>query len=158
VQLRVKSPQDFWCGVFFIFLGALAIYLSRDYQMGTAISMGPGYFPTWLGAISIVFGLVIGGLSFKVAPPDEKEREQASPWGLRPWLVLPLALIVYAQMMEAEVGFVPSLFVLVIGCSLAHKDVHWLETLVLAACVTAGAVAIFHYGIDLPYRLFWWSE
>ena len=52
----------------------------------------------------------------------------------------------------------PSLFVLVVGCALAHKDVHWIETLILAACVTAGAVIIFIYGIELPYRLFWWSE
>jgi hypothetical protein len=40
---------------------------------------------------------------------------------------------------------------------LAHKDVHYLETIVLSVCVTAGAVAIFIYGIEMPYRLFWWS-
>ena len=156
MQLKIKNPQDFWCGIFFASLGALAVYLSRDYEMGSALSMGPGYFPTWLGCIMIGFGVVIGALAFKV-PGDEEEIRQLSDWAFRPWLVLPATLIVYAELMDAEVGFVPSLMVLIIGCALAHKDVHWRETIVLSVCVTAGAVAIFHYGIGMPYRLFWWS-
>jgi hypothetical protein len=35
--------------------------------------------------------------------------------------------------------------------------VHWIETIILSVCVTGVAVAIFSYGIGLPYRLFWWS-
>jgi hypothetical protein len=70
---------------------------------------------------------------------------------------LPATLVVFAYLMDAEVGFVPSLIVLIVGCALAHKDVHYLETIVLSVCVTAGAVAIFIYGIEMPYRLFWWS-
>jgi len=157
VRFQVNNPQDLWCGIFFVLLGAVAIYLSRDYQMGSAVSMGPGYFPTWLGAIAICFGVAIGALSFKPVPTDA-EREAAGDWGYRPWLVLPATLVVYAMLMDAEVGFVPSLFALVVGCALAHRDVRWGETLILAACVTAAAVAIFHYGLELPYRLFWWSE
>ena len=49
--MRIKNPQDFWSGLFFIALGVLAIYLSRDYPMGSALQPGPGYFPTALGAI-----------------------------------------------------------------------------------------------------------
>jgi hypothetical protein len=157
VRLKIHNPQDFWCGVFFVLLGILAIYLARDYAMGTAVSMGPGYFPTWLGGIAIAFGLVIGVMAFRLQRAD-KEREPTGAWGLRPWLVLPATLVVYAMLMDAEVGFVPSLFALVVGCALAHEDVRWGETIILAACVTAGAVAIFHYGLELPYRLFWWSE
>jgi len=157
VRFKIENPQDLWCGIFFVLLGVLAIYLSRDYQMGSAVSMGPGYFPTWLGGISIAFGLVIGGLAFK-AQPEGGERPAPGAWGFRPWLVLPASLVVYALMMDAEVGFVPSLIALVVGCSLAHKDVHWRGTLLLAIFVTAGAVAIFHYGLELPFRLFWWSE
>ena len=67
MQLRIRNLQDFWSGIFFIALGVLAIYLSRDYPMGSALQPGPGYFPTWLGGIMIAFGVVIGGLSFKLA-------------------------------------------------------------------------------------------
>lgn len=156
MRLKIKNPQDFWCGIFFVALGALAIYLSRNYTMGDALNMGPGYFPTWLGGIMIGFGVIIAGLSFRIQGEDTQGLE-LSEWAFRPWLVLPATLAIYAVLMDAEVGFVPSLIVLIIGCALAHKDVHWRETILLSIFVTAGAVAIFSYGLGLPYRLFWWS-
>ena len=157
MRVRIKNPQDFWCAVFFVGLGALSMYLAHNYRMGTALAMGPGYFPMWLGGILVAFGLVIGALSFRVEATGAED-EDASPWAFRPWLALPAALVAFALLMEADVGFVPSLFVLVVGCALAHKDVRWKETLLLAVLVTAGAVAIFSYGLELPYRLFWWSD
>jgi len=157
MHLRIKNLQDFWCGIFFIALGALAMYSSRTYQMGSALEMGPGYFPTWLGGIMVGFGLLIGGLSFKIQGESDQDL-RLSEWAFRPWLVLTTAIAVYAVLMDADVGFVPSLMVLVIGCALAHKDVRWLETIVLSVLLTAAAVAIFSFGLGLPYRLFWWSD
>ena len=155
--MKIQNPQDFWCGIVFVALGALAIYLARDYQMGDALNMGPGYFPVWLGGIMILFGLAIGGLSLKgEREPDESRALR--DWAFRPWLVLPATLATYALLMDAGAGFVPSLMVLIAGCALAHKDVHWGETLLLSIFVTAGAVGIFYYGLELPYRLFWWSQ
>jgi len=78
-------------------------------------------------------------------------------WAFRPWIVLTITLSVYAVLMDADFGFVPSLMVLIIGCALAHKDVRWLETVLLSVFVTAAAVGIFHFGLGLPYPLFWWS-
>lgn len=156
MRLKIKNPQDFWCGILFFALGTLAIHLSRDYEMGSALQMGPGYFPTWLGGIMMGFGLLIGGLSFKIQGENIESLHPAS-WAFRPWLVLTATLVVFAVLMEADFGFVPSLIVLIIGCAAAHKDVHWRETILLSIFVTAGAVAIFSYGIGLPYRLFWWS-
>jgi hypothetical protein len=157
MQPTIKNLQDFWSGIFFIALGALAVYLSRNYPMGSALQPGPGYFPTWLGAIMIGFGAVLGALSFKLEG-EAGHRLALREWGFRPWLVLPATIAVYALLMEAELGFVPSLMVLIVGCALAHKDVHWTETVLLSIFLTAGAVAIFIYGLGLPYRLFWWSH
>jgi hypothetical protein len=157
MTFKLRNPRDFCCGLAFLGLGILAVRLAQDYPMGTALGMGPGYFPTWLGYIMMAFGVVIGALGFKV------EREAGAglgwrDWALRPWLVTTAAIAVYALLMDAEVGFVPSLLALVIGSALAHEDVRWLETLLLAVGVSAAAVAIFVYGIGLPYKLFWWSE
>lgn len=157
LSLSVKNPRDFWCGLVFIALGGLAVYLSHDYKMGTALEMGPGYFPTWIGIILMGFGLVLGGRSFTIEDSGG-EGLGWKDWAFRPWIVTAGAIGVYALMMEAEIGFVPSIFLLVITSSLAHKDVRVLETLILASCVTVGAVLIFIYGIELPYRLFWWSD
>ena len=157
MQPRIRNPQDFWSGMFFVALGVLAIYLARDYPMGNASQPGPGYFPTWLGAIMAGLGAIIGGTSLRMQG-DAGERLDLREWGLRPWLVLPATLAVYAMLMEAEIGFVPSLVVLIVGCALAHKDVHWRETILLSVFLTAGAVAIFIYGLELPYPLFWWNR
>ena len=156
MQVRIKSLQDFWSGIFFVALGALALYLSRDYVMGSALKPGPGYFPIWLGGIMIGFGVIITALSFRLEG-EADQRLALSEWGFRPWLVLPATLALYAILMEADFGFVPSLLVLIVGCALAHKDVHWTETLLLSIFLAAGAVAVFIYGLGLPYRLFWWS-
>lgn len=156
MQLKLKNPRDFWCGLFFVALGGLAIYLSRDYEIGNALQMGPGYFPTWLGGILIGFGVVIAALSFRVESAAQEDLALAT-WAWRPLLVLTATLVLFAVLMEAEVGFVPSLIVLIVGCAAAHKDVHWRETLLLSVFVTAGVVAIFSYGLGMPYRLFWWS-
>jgi hypothetical protein len=158
VRLKLRNAQDFWCGVFFVALGAAAMYLARNYAMGTALDMGPGYFPIWLGGIMICLGVALAGLSFGREERDPEAPESLREWGLRPWFVLPASLAVYALLMDAEVGFVPSLFVLIVGCAAAHKDVNWRETILLAVFVTAGAVAIFSYGLGAPYPLFWWGH
>jgi hypothetical protein len=156
MRLRLGNPQDFWSGLFFIALGLLAIYLSRDYEMGSALKPGPGYFPTWLGWIMAALGVAIAIVSFRLEA-DADQRQSLREWGFRPWLVLPATLAAFAILMEVDFGFVPSLIVLITGCALAHKDVHWKETIVLSVFVTAAAVAIFVYGLGMPYRLFWWS-
>jgi hypothetical protein len=156
MQLKIKNPQDFWSGIFFVGLGVLAIFLSHDYPRGSALEMGPGYFPTWLGGIMIGFGVVITGLGFKLEA-DPNQAAEFRQWAFRPWLVLSVTLSVYAVLMDADFGFVPSLIVLITGCALAHKDVRWRETLLLSVFVTAAAVGIFHFGLGLPYPLFWWS-
>jgi hypothetical protein len=155
--VKIRNPQDFWCGVFFVALGAIAVYASRSYPIGSAFEMGPGYFPMWLGGIMVAFGLVIGGSSLR-RDPDAIQRAELKEWAFRPWIVLTATLGVYAVLMDAGAGFVPSLMVLVSGCAFAHKDVRWRETLLLSVFVTAGAVAIFSFGLGLPYRLFWWSD
>lgn len=156
MQPKIRNLQDFWSGVFFAVLGVLAIYLSRDYTMGSALQPGPGYFPTWLGGIMTVFGILICALSLGLTA-QSGENPAPEAWGLRPWFVLPAALAVFAVLMDAELGFVPSLVVLIVGAALAHKDVHWRETALLSIFLSAAAVAIFVYGLGMPYRLFWWS-
>ena len=53
----VWNNKDVWAGLMLIGIGAAAIVLARDYPFGTALRMGPGYFPIVLGGLLIVFGL-----------------------------------------------------------------------------------------------------
>ena len=49
--MQVRNHHDLWSGVMFGSFGLLFIVLSRQYQLGSAAKMGPGYFPTMLGAL-----------------------------------------------------------------------------------------------------------
>ena len=75
--------------------GAAAVLIARNYAFGTTLRMGPGYFPTVLGGILILFGLylVVGSLrSSASAPQQAQEPTLRGGWSLRALVVLPLAL------------------------------------------------------------------
>ena len=53
-----RNAKDFWTGVIYVVVGTAAIAFSRDYGMGTAVKMGPAYFPTVLSAALILIGSI----------------------------------------------------------------------------------------------------
>jgi hypothetical protein len=75
--VRIKSQEDFWAGLMFIGFGILAIFMSREYPRGFAIRMRPGYFPTWLGGISVVLGAILTGRSYRVEGEGTGSRSAA---------------------------------------------------------------------------------
>ena len=56
-----------------IAIGAAAMFIARNYPFGTALRMGPGYFPIVLGALLILFGLYHPG----VGPAHGASRSKA---------------------------------------------------------------------------------
>ena len=146
---KIANNADFWAGVMFIIFGAAAVWMSRDYPMGSAMRMGPGYFPTYLGYLMMLFGLAIGGRGLL------RGSEEIGPWAFRPIIVLSLGVIAFGFLIE-KVGFVPSLVALIVITAFSGKDIRPLELVIVTAVLVAGAVAVFIYGIGLPYQLFWW--
>jgi hypothetical protein len=60
MKLRIKGPKDFWAGVMFIgFGGFFMIWALTHYQMGTAVRMGPAYFPAVLGGLLVFLGVLV---------------------------------------------------------------------------------------------------
>jgi hypothetical protein len=62
--MRIKSGKDFWAGIMFIAFGAAFMTVSRNYPMGSALRMGPAYFPTVLGGLMAVLGAIVLFRSF----------------------------------------------------------------------------------------------
>jgi len=60
MALRIKAPKDFWAGLMFIGFGAFFMaWALTHYQMGTAVRMGPAYFPTMLGGLLAFLGVLV---------------------------------------------------------------------------------------------------
>ena len=55
--MQIKNGKDFWAGLMFIGIGAAFFIIAQNYNMGSALRMGPAYFPTVLGCTLIVLGL-----------------------------------------------------------------------------------------------------
>ena len=134
----------------FVAFGILAIVLARNYPLGSALRMGPGYFPTYLGAIMVVIGAIMTGRAYRI------EGEGIGRWGWRPLLWLSAAFAGFGLLIE-RAGFVLALLALIIASSLAGRDTRPLELVILIVFLITGSVALFVYGLELPYRLFPWS-
>ena len=147
MQLAIRNNRDVWAGVMLIVTGAAAVIIARDYAFGSALRMGPGYFPSVLGGLLVLFGLYLIAQGLR-----SNERIEGN-WSLRGLIVLPLSLVLFGVLMEYA-GFVPALMVLIVGSAAAGSEFKLKEVLLLATGLTAFAVALFIYGLGLPYPLF----
>ncbi len=144
--MKLSNPEDFWAGVMFIAFGVTAIIVARDYPMGSTMRMGPGYFPTCVGAGLIILGAIISGLSFKSV---------GTGLGRFPWRAIALLTIAFASFawgMET-IGFIPSLVLLIVLSAVAGREYRWKEIAIETVVLVAGSWAIFIYGIELPFPL-----
>ena len=86
-----RNNRDFFGGLLYIVVGGIAIFIARDYPFGSALRMGPGYFPTVLAGIMVVFGIVVMMMGFK---NNEKIKGN---WSIRALIVLPIATAVFVR-------------------------------------------------------------
>jgi hypothetical protein len=147
MQLEFRNNRDVWAGIMLIGTGAAAIIIARNYSFGTALRMGPGYFPSMLGGLLCLFGLYLVAVGLR-----SKEKLEGRGWSWRALIVLPLALVLFGLLMEYA-GFIPALFALIFGSALAGKEFRFFEVLLLAIGLTAFSVVLFIWGLGLPYPL-----
>jgi hypothetical protein len=146
MKLEFLENKDFWSGAMLIAAGAATMIIARNYSFGTTLRMGPGYFPTVLGSILVLFGLylLVAGL---------RDGEKITGvWSLRAMIVLPLSFVLFGVLMTYA-GFVPALLVLIFGSALASPQFKLVEVVLLSVLLTAASVALFVWGLGLPYPL-----
>jgi hypothetical protein len=146
MKLTLANNKDVWAGLLLIAIGAAAIFVARSYPFGTALRMGPGFFPVVLGGLLIVFGLAVLAIGLR------KGESMTGSWSLRALIILPLSLILFGLLMEYA-GFVPAMLVLIVGSATASTEFRFLEVLLFAAGLTALSVAVFVWALGLPYPL-----
>lgn len=144
---ELMNNKRFLSGVMFLGIGAVAIYMAQDYPMGSALRMGPGYFPIVLGGIMGLFGIY--ELILGLMKPDPVKGN----WSLRALVILPISAVVFGLLME-RAGFVLALIVLVFVAAASSREFKFIEVAISAVLLTAASVGLFIYGLGLPYPLF----
>jgi hypothetical protein len=144
--MKIKSTEDFWAGLMFIGCGIAAIVIARDYPFGSAMRMGPGYFPTAIGGCLVVLGATITAISFK-APGTG-----IGPWPWRAMMLMSVAFVLFAWGME-HMGFIPSLALLIVVSTLSTPHFRWKEMAIEMVVMIAGSWAVFIYALELPFPL-----
>jgi hypothetical protein len=146
MKLELYKNKDFWAGIMLIGTGAAAMFIARDYRFGSALRMGPGFFPTILGGILIAFGIGVMVVGLR---SGEKIQERLS---LRALILLPLSLVLFGELMQ-HAGFIPALVSLVFVSAASGKGFRLVEVLLLTIVLTIASVALFIWGLGLPYPL-----
>jgi cytochrome bd-type quinol oxidase subunit 1 len=141
-----RNNRDFFAGLLYIVTGAAGMWIARDYPFGSALRMGPGYFPSVLGGMMVAFGIAVMMMGVK---NNEKIKGN---WSFRALIVLPIATAVFGWMME-EAGFIPAMLVLIPFSAAAGREFKLVEITLLTIGLTVLCTAMFIYGLGLPYPL-----
>jgi hypothetical protein len=139
----IRAPKDFWSGLMFLAFAGVALLAANGYSMGRGGRMGPGYFPTLLGCVLALLGVILVVRSFAIRG-EAIERIQ-----LRPLLVLTGCVILFGLTIQS-LGLVIALSLTTFAAAFAGREVRLKEAVLLSCGLTFVAVMIFVFALRLP--------
>ena len=142
----IRNPKDFYAGMIYLAIGLYAIVMGRELPMGTALAMGPAYFPTVLGAILSFIGLI----SLIRSLVRTGEPIQTFAW--KPLLLIVAATLVFGLLVRGA-GLIVALPLFVIMTAFASVKFRWGPALALAAAATVFCAGVFIVGLGVPLPL-----
>jgi hypothetical protein len=141
--MRIKGPREFWAGLMFIGFGLGFALIGQSYQMGTAVRMGPAYFPTILGGLLAVLGvaILIDGLV--------EEGDKVPRFYFKPLILLLLGIVLFGILLK-PLGLVICAAILVGIGALGGFDFRWKEVVILYVVLAVFSVLVFVKALGLP--------
>ena len=107
MPLAIRAPKEFWLGIVYLSFGGVGLWFGLEYPLGTAGRMGPGYMPSAIAAILIVFGMVSLIRAVRI------DGELIGCLALRPLLGVICSVLLFAFFVD-RIGLIPSIFALVL--------------------------------------------
>ena len=145
--MQIRSPRDFWAGAMFIALGAFFVAWSfTHYQMGSAVRMGPGYFPAVLGGLLAVLGLIVLLKALTLDGP------RVAAFHFRPLVLVSASVVAYGYLMKPGGLAVATAAAVVIG-ALAGHEFKWKEVAVVSLVLVLFSWLVFVKGLTLPFPM-----
>lgn len=142
----IKHPKDFYAGLMYASVGAGAVLIARGYNLGTSVRMGPGYFPTVLGGLLILVGIV----SMIRAFLHEGDAIKSFAWKE---IFLLLGSVILFGLVVRGAGLVISLILLVLVSAWASDKFKWKTAVLLAILTSVFSSLVFVKGLGLPFAI-----
>jgi hypothetical protein len=143
MKIKFDISKDLIAGLMFIFFGIAAIWLSRDFPMGSSLHIGSALFPTIVGGALAILGFIIAARSLW----SPSEPVPLPP--LRPLIMIIAGTLGFGLLLE-PFGLVLALLVLILISCLGGSDFHLREIAILYI-VLAFIAVIFVYGLGLQF-------
>src|SRR5690625_260217 len=152
------NRKEFWASFLMLFIGIATIIGSQNYQMGSLIRMGPGYFPLMLGILLTAIAVLI--LFSPEALTDDGDtddgvvltmREQVTTWALVVGSVILFIII------GKYGGLIPATFVMCSLAALGDKGNTWKTAVIIGVVMSIVSAALFVYGLQIQFSMFTWG-
>lgn len=140
------SGRELAAAVVLLAFGAFVIYWGREYPIGTATQMGPGYVPRMLGIAAVLLGLVVLAQAFASEPVS------VGDWSMRPGLAVTAAVVLFALLVDS-IGLVAASLAVVIISRLAASPYRPTEVAVLGIALSVITVSVFIHLLKIPMRV-----
>jgi hypothetical protein len=147
--MRIRNHRDFWSGIMFLALGVLFTIFSQAYQLGTPARMGPGFFPTMLGVLMALLGLVIAWRA--TAPSSGSARLEGVGW--RELFLILLSVAVFSATLP-YLGMVVAVTLLIAISAIASHEFSWKETAISIVVLLVMSDLVFVRGLELQFPVF----
>ena len=147
MRARAIWTQEFWAGAAFVALGVAAVAIARSYDMGTTKNMGPGYFPTLLGAALILLGAASCARAVITGRGDA-----IGPLPLRAVLLVTASAACFAFLVD-QAGLAVTVFACAFLACLAGRQFRPAEALAIAVILTGFTSILFVHWLGLPVSI-----
>lgn len=127
-------------GLFFL------VWSQLHYEMGSALRMGPAYFPSVLGGLLAVLGALVLARGLTVQGP------KVARFHFRPLVLILLACTAFAYLL-APLGLVGAIVALVVIGALGGHEFRWKEVAILSLVLVVFSVLVFVKGLTLPFPI-----
>jgi hypothetical protein len=145
--MKIKGPKEFWAGLMFMAFGLFfLIWAQMHYQMGSAVRMGPAYFPSVLGGIMAVLGLFILIDAFVEHGP------KVPKFHFRPLVMILLGCLAFAYTLK-PLGLVGATALLVFIGAFGGDEFKFKEVIILYVVLVIFSVLVFVKGLTLPFPI-----
>jgi Tripartite tricarboxylate transporter TctB family len=142
--MKIKDAKDFWSGVMFAAFGLFFMVVSQRYDLGTAARMGPAFFPTMLGGLLLLLGIVTA----LKALATKSTAGQVDRFHFKP-LLLVLGAVVAFGLLLRPAGLLVALAALVFISSLGSDEFRLRDVLLLTIGLAVLVLIVFIYALEM---------